>query len=85
MPHPIDILRKLHNFPDEIIERVQELMVDEHVRKGYCIESLRPTPGGTAFISRKGLHALFISIRDVSILFHLHSMMISSLQTPLQG
>ena len=34
MPHPIDILRKLHNFPDEIIERVQELMVDEHVRKG---------------------------------------------------
>ena len=50
MPHPIDILRKLHNFPDEIIERVQELMVDEHVRKGYCIESLRPTPGGTAFL-----------------------------------
>ncbi len=24
MPHPIDILRKLHNFPDEIIERVQD-------------------------------------------------------------
>lgn len=85
MPHPIDILRKLHNFPDEIIERVQELMVDEHVRKGYCIESLRPTPVVQLFISRKGLHALFISIRDVSILFHLHSMMISSLQTPLQG
>lgn len=59
MPHPIDILRKLHNFPDEIIERVQELMVDEHVRKGYCIESLRPTPGGTAFYIKKGAARTF--------------------------
>ncbi|WP_289687525.1 Crp/Fnr family transcriptional regulator [Muribaculum intestinale] len=59
MPHPIDILRKLHNFPDEIIGRVQELMVDEHVRKGYCIESLRPTPGGTAFYIKKGAARTF--------------------------
>lgn len=60
MPHPIDILRKLHNFPDEIIERVRELMVEKHVRKGHYIECLRQSPGGgTAFYIKKGAARTF--------------------------
>ena len=59
MPHPIDILRKLHNFPDDIIDRVRELMVETHVRKGYCIESVRPNPGGTAYYVKKGAARTF--------------------------
>ena len=59
MPHPIDIIRKLHNFPDDVIERVRELMVEETVRKGYCIESLSNYHRNTAFYIRKGAARTF--------------------------
>jgi hypothetical protein len=56
MPHPIEILQKLHSdLPEDLIERVRDLMVEEHVKKGYCLEIPRITPGtGRSYYIKKG-------------------------------
>lgn len=60
MPHPIDIIRRIHDLPAERDEKLLSAMVEEHYRRGDVIERQQLLRSNVYYIKRGSARVFYI-------------------------